>query len=635
MKELRNSLSAAAAAAVLLLSCLASGQTEQAPALPDPLSGVISQRAAEADKTRADLQAQLDAAAKVAADLAKQPPASLPTVQPQGNASYVDLSALPSSGGLATQALPQALNFEAVGSYPRMPAARSPPKPLLLTACPESNSVRRYGARGDNNNNDAGALVAAAAKLPFVYLPPGNYRMKKSVTINKPIMAGSGAQIWIDRGVTLTLTQRVQKWDTGSALFAGEGQVRFAGAADEVRHIWFKNPGESDSVAAQQAIDSCAGTCTLVISGPLVLTKAVYLRANVGVYSTNGATLVGNGGGSAGQGFILRPGKYVRPLMFGTMWQFSSFAIKVQGGVTGAEIQVNSMLQCGDGIVFAPNEGNQRTINNVFVTHLTATNAVQNTVVLQANKGSDRLQNCVVRGNFIVSPGFDRPSQQSAAVAVKGTAAPTLLSTSFVFQALDSTQFAKPTTFAMLVNNVNRPVTNLNFKVESWGGGLTSAAGGKLIKGQFQSLRFLARMSGGIPDSQFMAGIGGPTNFVTTWGVASAGWELPIPTTPNRGAFNGGQTVIEQVHYLSAPISGTWGPGQTRTYYIYNAYARTAGGRIKCIPFRAGNGGLTCSKIENQSGRGDGQIAITLKNAAAYALPSWQTSHRFGIQVGP
>ncbi len=32
--------------------------------------------------------------------------------------------------------------------------------------------------------------MAAAAKLPFVYLPPGNYRMKKSVTINKPIMAG-------------------------------------------------------------------------------------------------------------------------------------------------------------------------------------------------------------------------------------------------------------------------------------------------------------------------------------------------------------------------------------------------------------------------------------------------------------
>ena len=106
-----------AVAAVLLLSCLASGQTEQAPALPDPLSGVISQRAAEADKTRADLQAQLDAAAKVAADLAKQPPANLPTVKPQGNATYVDLSAPPSSGGISTQALPQALNFEAVGRW--------------------------------------------------------------------------------------------------------------------------------------------------------------------------------------------------------------------------------------------------------------------------------------------------------------------------------------------------------------------------------------------------------------------------------------------------------------------------------------------------------------------------------------
>mgnify|MGYP006973226505 CR=1 FL=1 len=42
--------------------------------------------------------------------------------------------------------------------------------------------------------------------------------------------------------------------------------------------------------------------------------------------------------------------------------------------MTGAEIQVNSMLQCGDGIVFAPNEGNKRSISNVFVTHVTATN---------------------------------------------------------------------------------------------------------------------------------------------------------------------------------------------------------------------------------------------------------------------
>jgi hypothetical protein len=64
---------------------------------------------------------------------------------------------------------------------------------------------------------------------------------------------------------------------------------------------------------------------------PAVL-QAVYLKPNVGVFSTNGVTIVGHGAGSPGEGFVLRPGKYARPLNFGTLWFFSSFGIKIQVG---------------------------------------------------------------------------------------------------------------------------------------------------------------------------------------------------------------------------------------------------------------------------------------------------------------
>ena len=61
------------------------------------------------------------------------------------------------------------------------------------------------------------------------------------------------------------------------------------------------------------------------------------------------------------------------------------------------------------------------------------------------------------------------------------------------------------------------------------------------------NLKYLARMSGGVPDASFMSTLSGPSNFVSMWEIASAGWELPMPSTPNKAAFNGGNTVTSQV----------------------------------------------------------------------------------------
>ncbi len=44
----------------------------------------------------------------------------------------------------------------------------------------------------------------------------------------------------------------------------------------------------------------------------------------------------------------------------------------------------------------------------------------------------------------------------------------------------------KPTQFVMVLNLVpNRPVLNVVYRVESWGGGYVAGGGGKLISGQF------------------------------------------------------------------------------------------------------------------------------------------------------
>ncbi len=202
-----------------------------------------------------------------------------------------------------------------------------------------------------------------------------------------------------------------------------------AGAADEVHPSWFRSGPNVDATAIQKAIDSCVGSCTLMITNTYYLTKvrawhinrlerlkrscmhmltqdilphtgwrlpgrsnckqlhlrcvgvwaapfglrpvwqfkaggqdgpypgltpaasghgtrehkrlnpparpnllqAIYLKPNVGVFSTSNAQLIGLPQGS-GEGIVLRPGKYGRLLSFGNVWSFSKFAIKIQVG---------------------------------------------------------------------------------------------------------------------------------------------------------------------------------------------------------------------------------------------------------------------------------------------------------------
>ncbi len=56
----------------------------------------------------------------------------------------------------------------------------------------------------------------------------------------------------------------------------------FTRSADTVYPDWFLNAGESDSDAMQQAIDSCSGACTLMLTRAYFLNKVGPCGAHAG-----------------------------------------------------------------------------------------------------------------------------------------------------------------------------------------------------------------------------------------------------------------------------------------------------------------------------------------------------------------
>jgi hypothetical protein len=91
-----------------------------------------------------------------------------------------------------------------------------------------------------------------------------------------------------------------------------------------------------------------------------------------------------------------------------------------------------------------------------------------------------------------------------------------------------------------------------------------------------------------------------------------------------------------QVAYVNVAITSAWAPREERVFYLFSVYAEAGGPRLECIPFRAHNPGLVCSRLVNQHKSSPWRIAVTLRNAASFTIqPSAYGVFRFGMQVGP
>jgi hypothetical protein len=60
------------------------------------------------------------------------------------------------------------------------------------------------------------------------------------------------------------------------------------GNADQVNPEWFRTDKESDTVALQQAVDSCAGLCMLMLTKQRVLSKVSRLGPSALMHSYDG-----------------------------------------------------------------------------------------------------------------------------------------------------------------------------------------------------------------------------------------------------------------------------------------------------------------------------------------------------------
>ncbi|GAB4818496.1 hypothetical protein N2152v2_005542 [Parachlorella kessleri] len=467
-----------------------------------------------------------------------------------------------------------------------------------LIACPDARSVKLFGAKGDMETDDSAALASAAGKVNFLYFPPGGYRIASSVSLDKPLLIGWGAYFWVEEGCVLTLTGQPRHWSASAAMFAGPGRVVLAGRGVEVYPDWFKNWGDDDADALQKATDSCGTSCTIMVTRNYYINKAWQVQPSIGVFSTYAGILWPGASrtsktGLNPDGVVVMPGVYSSPLIFTGIRSFSGAGLQVLGGAASVQIQAGHISYCGDGLLFAPGLGDEPLIRDVAVSHISAN---MHSVVFEATEPAQTLEGVVVRANFNVMGGFEDPDSPSSAVLFRGVP-PTLNNTQVIWQAIDPAQFQNKTQFTMLQSTAEGTVTSLRFRCETWAGGFE--APGKLIDGNFSYLSAMIFTAGPL-DPSLMYRIDGEHNRVSigTVGAPDVIYQLPPDSLNATHKFRA--PIMGQSFFALAPVDAIWPPGQVRTFFFESMFAATAGARLRCMPYRANNLGITCAGFERQ-----------------------------------
>ena len=98
----------------------------------------------------------------------------------------------------------------------------------------------------------------------------------------------------------------------------------------------------------------------------------VELNPTNGIASTFLFQYIGQQQPSPGEGLLLRPGNYTLPMTLTYVRHFTSFGVKIQGGVDNANIQIGAVSFNGNGILVDATTSVSTQVNNVNVSFCVA-----------------------------------------------------------------------------------------------------------------------------------------------------------------------------------------------------------------------------------------------------------------------
>ena len=478
----------------------------------------------------------------------------------------------------------------------------------IVTGCPATYLVTKQGAKGDGTtDNSAAFLAAVAASYPILYLPPGVFRISRSITINKPLVAGLGTSISVDSGVTLTLgSQAYRQPRTGNPFFVGAGRVTFSKSV-EVHPDWWMANGYADSTGLQLAGDSCGAACNVILTRIFYIVNAWRVNPKNGVFGTAFSMLVALG--SASQGVIFRPGTYTRPFVVPSVRHFDDWCIKVQGGVTGVNIQVGTLSYCEQGLVFDTTTSSGTAIRSAVLGHVSAAQTNRYTVVFRTGGSGHLISGCSVRINFALTPGFTAPAASSSVVDFQGAPA-TFQNNVITLQAYDPAQPVLATRAVLLSNGMAAPAPNVQISVDTWLGGLV--APGRIVTGAYRRLGALLNVAGGMTASTYFAMTADSASFVSLGTYGSAGTQTALSTSQALSAFNGGAPTLSNMNWYYATVTSNWPAGAKRTFYLYSVFMQTGvtPAQMRCQYARWGNPGVVCVALNTLNSQSNGLVRM-------------------------
>ncbi|EFN58055.1 expressed protein [Chlorella variabilis] len=514
----------------------------------------------------------------------------------------------------------------------------SPPTGLVRPAaalpggCPGGSSVMRFGARGNGVTSDVLALRYAdrSPGVSVLYFPVGAYRITANLVLSKPVLMGARTRFIVDAGVKLTLSKpprRAPIWF--DPMFTGAGKVQMGNGVAEVYPAWWSDFSLSDDQVLQLAIRSCLSTCTVLQSRSLFLQRAVTLSPTVGVFSTANAGIAA-ARQSTGEGLVLPAGSYRRPMVLTSVRSFSRFGVKVMGGVRDLDLQAGHITDNGDGILFQGAAGRAAAIFNTTVSHVSVMQSNQQTVAFSSPAPGATFAGVTVRINFLLTGGFQAPSQPSAGVLFRG-APPELRRTQVIVQ-------------------TSGPVSNFVFRSDCWNGGY--AMPGTQVSGAFRNSSFRIFFSDLVGGGVWSFKAGSANNWVskqeaaapaTFWSLVGAPGTLAQFIGANPGSppqpfpLQFASPVRHQSFWVALMTGSDWAPGQQLTYYLHTYFASPAlsGSRMGCIPFQRFNPGIYCLSVASAPLPNEPyRVAIKLINLSRKVLPA-QSAQYFGVQIGP